>query len=95
MDHSPFAPRPSPTRPAELLCVDPARMHEIWPHVVPLIAQAMRRGGMGAFADVERSLGQGRALLCSSRSERKRVAAPPYDLCDLGIKPDFAPEGRR
>jgi len=32
---------------------------------------------------------------CSSRSERKQVADPPYDLYDLGIKPDFAPEGLR
>jgi hypothetical protein len=46
-----------------LVCVDPARVREVWPHVAARIAQAMRRGRMGDVADVERRLRSGAALL--------------------------------
>jgi hypothetical protein len=87
MDHSPFAPRPSPTGPAELVCVDPARVHEIWPHVAPLVARAMRRGGMGAFPDVERGVREGRALLWLAWDGKDILAAAvtQLDLVD-GVK---------
>jgi len=50
-------------RRAKLVCVDPARVSEIWPHVAHLIRRAMERGGLSEFADVERSVAAGRALL--------------------------------
>jgi len=36
-----------------LLCIDPAQVESIWPHVAHLIRRAMARGRMGRFADVE------------------------------------------
>jgi hypothetical protein len=41
---------------AELCCVDPAHVANIWPHVAHLIRRAMARGRMGRFADVERDV---------------------------------------
>jgi hypothetical protein len=38
--------------PAALVCIDPAQVEEIWPHVSHLIRRAMARGRMGRFADV-------------------------------------------
>ena len=48
---------------AELVCVDPKRVHEIWPHVAPLLRQAIARTGLSAFSDIERDVLLGRALL--------------------------------
>ncbi len=48
---------------AELVCVDPGRVGEVWPHVAPMIARAMARGGMGRFADVERDVLSANAYL--------------------------------
>lgn len=44
-------------------CVDPKQVHIIWPSVAHLIRCAMRRGGMGSFADVERDVLAGHAYL--------------------------------
>jgi hypothetical protein len=87
MDLSPFAACHAPAGPAELVCVDPARVHAVWSHVAPLVARAMRRGGMGAFADVERSLGQGRALVWLAWDGKDILAAAvtQLDLID-GVK---------
>jgi hypothetical protein len=48
---------------AELVCVDPERVHEIWPHVEPLLRRAIARTGLSAFGDVEREILGGHALL--------------------------------
>ena len=47
----------------ELVCVDPARVREFWPHVAPLIRRAMERGDIGAFKPVEDNVLGGHALL--------------------------------
>ena len=47
----------------QLVCVDPARVAELWPHVREWIRQAMRRGDVGSFAPVENSVLAGEALL--------------------------------
>jgi hypothetical protein len=43
--------------------VPPGEAHRVWPRVAALIASAMRRGGLSAFAPVEAAVLQGRALL--------------------------------
>src|SRR5262245_8314644 len=48
---------------AELCCVDPAQVGQVWPHVAHLIRDAMERGGMGRFADVERDVLSANAYL--------------------------------
>ena len=48
---------------AELVCVDPIRIHEIWPHVRPLLEDACRRTGLNAFADFEADILAGRSLV--------------------------------
>ncbi len=48
---------------AERVCVDPARVHEIWPHVSPLLKAACYRTRLNAFADIEADILSGRSLL--------------------------------
>ena len=48
---------------AELVCVDPERVHEIWPHVRHLLKAACRRTELNAFADIEADILSGGSLL--------------------------------
>jgi hypothetical protein len=48
---------------AQLVCIDPARVHEFWPHVSPVIRTAMERGGITDFTDVADAARAGRALV--------------------------------
>lgn len=48
---------------ARLVCIDPLRTHEIWPHVSPLLKAACRRTGLNAFSDIEADILAGRSLL--------------------------------
>ena len=48
---------------AKLVCVDPDRVHEIWPHVSPLLKAACYRTQLNAFADIEADILSGRSLL--------------------------------
>ena len=48
---------------AEIVCADPARICEIWPHVRPLLERACRRTGLNAFADFEADILAGRSLV--------------------------------
>lgn len=45
------------------LCVDPARVHEIWPNVSGLIYKAMDKGKLGSFAEVKKEVLAGNYLL--------------------------------
>jgi hypothetical protein len=47
----------------ELICIDPARVSEFWPHVSPLIRAAMERGAITDFAEVADAVLAGRALV--------------------------------
>jgi hypothetical protein len=46
-----------------LICIDPARVHQFWPHVSPLIRAAMERGAITDFAGVADAVLAGRALV--------------------------------
>jgi hypothetical protein len=48
---------------AELVCVDPKKISEVWPHVLHFVKAAMKRGDMGTFADLQRDVLSGGALL--------------------------------
>jgi hypothetical protein len=47
----------------QLICIDPARINEFWPHVAPLIKAAMVRGAITDFTDVEDAVFARRALV--------------------------------
>jgi hypothetical protein len=51
------------TTKAELVCVEPTRIHEIWPHVRALLEKACRRTCLNAFADFEADILAGRSLV--------------------------------
>ena len=60
---------------AELVCVDPSRVHEIWPHVSSLLKAACRRTKLNAFADIEADILAGRGLLWIAWNGRAVEAA--------------------
>src|ERR1700716_1452863 len=47
----------------QLICIDPARVHEFWPHVSPLIRSAMERGRLTDFTEVADAVFSARALV--------------------------------
>ena len=47
----------------ELICVDPKRVHEIWPHVAPLIHSAVKRTNLSHTQDIEYDTLHGDGLL--------------------------------
>jgi hypothetical protein len=47
----------------ELICIDPARVADFWPHVAPLIRAAMVRGRITDFTEVARAVFAGDALV--------------------------------
>ncbi len=60
---------------AELVCIDPRRAVDIWPHVEPLLRRAIERAGLASFADIERDVLHGGALLWLAWSDRIEAAA--------------------
>jgi hypothetical protein len=50
-------------RSVELICIDPAQVHQFWPYVAPLIQAAMKRGRISDFAGVACAVHAGRALV--------------------------------
>ena len=66
-----------------LVCVDPARAGEVWPHVRDLIHAAMKRGDLGSFRPVEASVLAGDALLwlAIAREGHQGVDARLRGLC--------------
>jgi hypothetical protein len=57
------------------ICIDPARVHEIWPKVSPLIFVAMKRGGLGSFKVVEKETLNGNYLLWLAMDGNKLFGA--------------------
>jgi hypothetical protein len=70
---------------AELVCVDPKRVHEIWPHVRHLLRAACRRTELNAFADIEADILSGRSLLWLAWNGRAVEAAAATILINSDI----------
>jgi hypothetical protein len=64
----------------ELICVDPAIVHRVWPFARELIRAAMRRGDIGAYAPVEQAVHAGRALLWLAIEGETILAAAVTEL---------------
>jgi hypothetical protein len=60
---------------AELVCVDPDRVHEVWPHAAPLLQAACRRTTLNCLVDLEADILGGRSLLWLAWDGRRIVAA--------------------
>jgi hypothetical protein len=69
----------------ELLCVDPKRVHEIWPYTGPLVKAACRRTKLNAFADIEADVLSGRSLLWVAWTGRAINAAAATILINSEI----------
>jgi hypothetical protein len=63
-----------------LVCVAPSRVAALWPFARPLIAAAMRRGGISDFSGVERDVLGGSALLWLGWDGQEIVAAAVTEL---------------
>jgi len=75
---------------ARLFCIDPKRVHEIWPHVAPLLRSAIARTGLSAFRDIEHAILCGDALLWIASSSEggapaiEAAAATSLQQSDVG-----------
>jgi hypothetical protein len=74
----------------ELVCVDPKRIGEIWPHIEALLRTAIARTKISAFADIERGILCGDALLWLAASGEagaiavQAVASTSLQQTDVG-----------
>jgi hypothetical protein len=66
--------------PVIALCIDPARVHHVWPLVAHLVRAAMRKGRLSEFDDVERGVRGGRMLLWVAADPRAIWAAAVTEL---------------
>jgi hypothetical protein len=77
---------------AELACVSPAEVRRLWPLVARRLGRATRRTGISAFADIERDVLNGDALLWLALSgdsggiKIDAVAATRLERTESGIK---------
>ncbi|GEC56777.1 hypothetical protein ABIF38_005268 [Bradyrhizobium japonicum] len=62
----------------DLICVDPARVHEFWPFASGLIKTAIERTGLSAFEDIEKQVLAGEQLLWLAWSEQIEAAATTH-----------------
>jgi hypothetical protein len=63
---------------AKLVCVDPARVAEFWPHVRGLIKAAIDRTGLSSFGDIEADVINGEQLLWLAWGEGIEAAATTH-----------------
>lgn len=59
----------------EAHCVDPKFIRAGWAIAAPLLRPAMRRGGLGSFAELERGVLYGHALLWLALQDGSAIAA--------------------
>lgn len=64
----------------DLICVDPARVGEIWPHVRDKIRAAIERTGLSAFEDIEADVLSGAQLVWIAWDGKEIIAAATTKL---------------
>lgn len=69
-----------------LACVDPERVHEIWPAVAPLLKRAIAKTGLAEFVTIERNILDGISLLWVAWNGRaiEAVASTSLQQTDAG-----------
>jgi hypothetical protein len=65
---------------ADLICIDPARIHEMWPHVKDKIRAAVERTGLSSFADIESDVLAGMQLVWIAWDGKEILAAATTQL---------------
>jgi len=70
----------------QLVCVDPGSIQAIWPHVAQRLSKATAKTGLSAFAEIERDVLNGKALLWVAWNGRsiEAVAATSLQQTDAG-----------
>jgi hypothetical protein len=63
-----------------LVCVDPARIADVWPHVRDKIRAAMERTELSSFADIEADVLTGMQLVWIAWNGREIMAAATTQL---------------
>lgn len=71
---------------AELVCVDPARVQEFWPHVAPFIRDAIEKTRISDPQDIEADILNGRSLLWLAWSGVIEAAAASQVVNVMGDK---------
>lgn len=71
----------------DLVCVDPSKIGEMWPHVAPLLRSAFTRTGFALFSDLERDALNGNALvwLAWNGASIEAAAATALHPTDAGL----------
>jgi hypothetical protein len=64
----------------DLICVDPARIDEMWPHVRDKIRAAVERTGLSSFADIEADVLRGASLVWIAWDGKEVLAAATTEL---------------
>lgn len=68
------------TKRVDLVCVDPARIDEVWPHVRDKIRAAVERTELSNFADIEADVLTGMQLVWLAWDGREIMAAATTQL---------------
>lgn len=63
-----------------LICVDPARIADMWPHVRDKIRAAIERTGLSSFADIEADVLAGKQLVWIAWNGSEIMAAATTEL---------------
>ena len=69
-----------------LVCVDPEKIFDFWPHARPLIKAAIDRTELSDFADIESDVLEGKQLLWLAWSDHVEAAATTqlaHNICTL------------
>lgn len=65
---------------ADLVCVDPAKAPEMWPHIEALLRKAHTRTGFALFSDLQRDILTGRSLVWLAWNGESIEAAAATEL---------------
>jgi hypothetical protein len=68
---------------ADLVCVDPKRIHEVWDKAEPLLRAAILRTGLSAWQDIEYDILYGDALLWLCVDQGEILCAGSTSLQDV------------
>lgn len=69
----------------QLICVDPQRVNEFWPHVGGMIRVAIEATGLGEFEPIEREVLDGKQLLWLAWNGTHVEAAATTQLVKPGV----------